>query len=65
MKGHVFDVRSSTLAISTFSITMCEVTDLIGRTYKNGIDVKRFLDRMKNISLLKSKPEMGHHGVTP
>ena len=43
MKGYVFNVRN-TLVIDVFSITMRNMTELINRTYKNGSNVKRFLD---------------------
>ena len=52
------------LAIDALSITMHEMTKLIGRTYKNGSNVKRCLGEMKEIALLNPKPDMGYGRVT-
>ena len=47
---HVFSARSA-LSIDAFHVTICEITEIIGRTYKNGGDVKMCLYGMKDINL--------------
>ena len=64
MKGRVFDVCGA-FPINAFSVTMREMTGLIGRTYKKGSGVKRCLEKMKYITLPKPNPKMGDDGVTP
>ena len=55
MKVRAFNV-SGDIAINAFYVTMHKMTKLIGCTYKNGSNVKRFLNSMKDITLFKSKP---------
>ena len=63
MKGHVFEVRIA-LFIDALSATTHKITEIIRCTYKNINNVKRCLDRMKDITLRKPKPYMGDNGVT-
>ena len=47
------------------SVMMSDATEIIGHTYKNFRNVKRFMDGMRDISLQKTKTNMGDGGVTP
>ena len=64
MKGHVF-VMCGALAIDMSSVMMCNMTEIINRTYKNDSNMKRCRDRMKEISLPKPNPEVRDNRVTP
>ena len=63
MKSYVLDVRSA-LAINALSIKLCKMTELIGCTCKNGSNVRRCLDRMKEVALPKTKLAMGDDRFT-
>ena len=64
MKVHVFDVHGA-ISVYVLSVTMRDMADIIGFTDKNGSNVKRFLDGMKEIALPKPNPKMGGDGFTP
>ena len=53
------------LTIGVFSVMIRKMRELICRTYKNDIDMKRCMDGMKEIALPKQTSDMGDNGVTP
>ena len=53
------------LTIGVFSVMIRKMRDLICRTYKNDIDMKRCMDGMKEMALPKLKLEIGDDGFTP
>ena len=53
------------ISVNVLSVTMRDMADIICFTYKNGSNVKRFLEGMKEIALPKPNPKMGGDGFTP
>ena len=53
------------LAVDAFFVTMTRLTEMIGNMYKISSNTKRKLARMKEVTFLKTKTEMGDNKITP